>query len=150
MGIYLLACLFIIGTHLSQIPSALILIFEQAFSPDAAFGGFLGVLIIGIKRAVFSNEAGIGSAAIAHSAAKTSDPVEEGAVALLEPFIDTIIVCSMTALVIIITGAYSNPSNNLLIENNQGGALTSAAMGSEFHGSLIFFHWQCFYSPFPQ
>lgn len=129
-GIYLLACLFIIGTHLSQIPSALILIFEQAFSPDAAFGGFLGVLIIGIKRAVFSNEAGIGSAAIAHSAAKTSDPVEEGAVALLEPFIDTIIVCSMTALVIIITGAYSDPTNNLLIENNQGGALTSAAMGS--------------------
>ena len=129
-GIYLLACLFIIGTHLSQIPSALILIFEQAFSPDAAFGGFLGVLIIGIKRAVFSNEAGIGSAAIAHSAAKTADPVEEGAVALLEPFIDTIIVCSMTALVIIITGAYSDPSNNLLIENNQGGALTSAAMGS--------------------
>ena len=129
-GIYLLACLFIIGTHLSQIPSALILIFEQAFSPDAAFGGFLGVLIIGIKRAVFSNEAGIGSAAIAHSAAKTSDPVEEGAVALLEPFIDTIIVCSMTALVIIITGAYSDPSNNLLIANNQGGALTSAAMGS--------------------
>ena len=129
-GIYLLACLFIIGTHLSQIPSALILIFEQAFSPDAAFGGFLGVLIIGIKRAVFYNEAGIGSAAIAHSAAKTSDPVEEGAVALLEPFIDTIIVCSMTALVIIITGAYSDPANNLLIENNQGGALTSAAMGS--------------------
>lgn len=129
-GIYLLACLFIIGTHLSQIPSALILIFEQAFSPDAAFGGFLGVLIIGIKRAVFSNEAGIGSAAIAHAAAKTSDPVEEGTVALLEPFIDTIIVCSMTALVIIITGAYSDPANNLLIENNQGGALTSAAMGS--------------------
>ena len=92
--------------------------------------GFLGVLIIGIKRAVFSNEAGIGSAAIAHAAAKTSDPVEEGTVALLEPFIDTIIVCTMTALVIIITGAYSDPANNLLIENNQGGALTSAAMGS--------------------
>ena len=88
----------------------------------------MGVLIIGIKRAVFSNEAGIGSAAIAHAAAKTSDPVEEGTVALLEPFIDTIIVCSMTALVIIITGAYSDPANNLLIENNQGGALTSAAM----------------------
>ena len=114
----------------SQIPSAFILIFEQAFSPDAAFGGFLGVLIIGIKRAVFSNEAGIGSAAIAHSAAKTSDPVEEGVVALLEPFIDTIVVCTMTALVIIITGAYNDPSNAILIENNQGGALTSSAMGS--------------------
>ena len=129
-GIYLLACVFILGTHFTQIPSAFVLIFEQAFSPDAAFGGFLGVLIIGIKRAVFSNEAGIGSAAIAHSAAKTSDPVEEGVVALLEPFIDTIVVCTMTALVIIITGAYNDPSNAILIENNQGGALTSSAMGS--------------------
>ena len=129
-GIYLLACIFIIGTNFSQIPSAFALIFEQAFSPDAAFGGFLGVLIIGIKRAVFSNEAGIGSAAIAHAAARTSHPVEEGVVALLEPFIDTIVVCTMTALVIIITGAYTDPSNALLIENNQGGALTSSAMGS--------------------
>ena len=101
---------------------------RTGFSPDAAFGGFLGVLIIGVKRAVFSNEAGIGSAAIAHSAAKVSDPVEEGVVALLEPFIDTIVVCSMTALVIIITGAYLDPANADLIANNQGGALTSAAM----------------------
>ena len=129
-GIYILACLFILGTHFKEIPSALSLIIEQAFSPDAAFGGFLGVLIIGIKRAVFSNEAGIGSAAIAHSAAKTSNPVEEGVVALLEPFIDTIVICTMTALVIIITGAYLDPANLLFIENNQGGALTSSAMGS--------------------
>jgi len=128
-GIYLLACLFILGTHLGAIPGAVSLIFEQAFSPDAAFGGFLGVLIIGVKRAVFSNEAGIGSAAIAHSAAKVKNPVEEGAVALLEPFIDTIVVCTMTALVIIITGAYLDPANQDLISNNQGGALTSAAMG---------------------
>ena len=127
-GIYLLACLFILITHISEIPAAVALMFEQAFSPDAAFGGFLGVLIIGVKRAVFSNEAGIGSAAIAHSAAKVSDPVEEGVVALLEPFIDTIVVCSMTALVIIITGAYLDPANADLIANNQGGALTSAAM----------------------
>ena len=111
--------------------SAFALIFEQAFSPDAAFGGFLGVLIIGIKRAVFSNEAGIGSAAIAHSAAKVSNPVEEGSVALLEPFIDTIVVCTMTALVIIITGSYLDPANADFISNNhQEGALTSAAMGS--------------------
>jgi AGCS family alanine or glycine:cation symporter len=128
-GIYLLACIFILITHISAIPSAFGLIFEQAFSPDAAFGGFLGVLIIGVKRAVFSNEAGIGSAAIAHSAAKVSDPIEEGVVALLEPFIDTIVVCTMTALVIIITGAYIDPANADLIANNQGGALTSAAMG---------------------
>ena len=128
-GIYLLACLFILGTHIGAIPAAITLILEQAFSPDAAFGGFLGVLIIGVKRAVFSNEAGIGSAAIAHSAAKVKNPVEEGVVALLEPFIDTIVVCTMTALVIIITGAYHDPANSDLIANNQGGALTSAAMG---------------------
>ena len=129
-GIYLLACFYILLANLSLIPNAIKLIIEGAFSPDAAFGGFLGVLIIGIKRAVFSNEAGIGSAAIAHSAAKVSHPVEEGIVALLEPFIDTIVVCSMTALVIIITGAYLDPDNIHFIENNKGGALTSAAMGS--------------------
>ena len=94
------------------------------------YGGFLGVLIIGVKRAVFSNEAGIGSAAIAHSAAKVEHPVEEGIVALLEPFIDTVVVCTMTALVIIITGAYLDPANKELIDGNEGGALTSAAMGS--------------------
>tara|TARA_B100000963_G_scaffold50808_1_gene38937 strand:- start:3680 stop:5188 length:1509 start_codon:yes stop_codon:yes gene_type:complete len=129
-GIYVLACIFIIGTHASLIPSAFALIIESAFNPDAAFGGFIGVLIIGVKRAVFSNEAGIGSAAIAHSAAKVSHPVEEGIVALLEPFIDTIVVCTMTALVIILTGAYSDPNNAEFIASNQGGALTSAAMGS--------------------
>lgn len=128
-GIYLIACIYILTVKLPLIPSAFALIFQQAFSPDAAFGGFLGVLIIGVKRAVFSNEAGIGSAAIAHSAAKVSDPIEEGVVALLEPFIDTIVVCTMTALVIIVTGAYMDPANVHLIENNQGGALTSAAMG---------------------
>jgi AGCS family alanine or glycine:cation symporter len=79
---------------------------------------------------VFSNEAGIGSAAIAHSAAKVKDPIEEGIVALLEPFIDTIVVCTMTALVIIITGAYIDPANAELIAKNQGGALTSVAMSS--------------------
>jgi len=129
-GVYLIACIFILVSKFSLIPAAFALIFEQAFSPDAAFGGFLGVLIIGVKRAVFSNEAGIGSAAIAHSAAKVSNPVEEGSVALLEPFIDTIVVCTMTALVIIITGSYMDPSNAEFIANNQGGALTSAAMGS--------------------
>ena len=129
-GVYLIACIFILVSKFALIPAAFALIFEQAFSPDAAFGGFLGVLIIGVKRAVFSNEAGIGSAAIAHSAAKVSNPVEEGSVALLEPFIDTIVVCTMTALVIIITGSYIDPSNSEFIANNQGGALTSAAMGS--------------------
>ena len=82
-GVYLLACIFILFSLSDKIPSAVRLIFEEAFNPQSAFGGFLGVLIIGVKRAVFSNEAGIGSAAIAHSAAKVSHPVEEGIVALL-------------------------------------------------------------------
>jgi len=129
-GTYLLACIFILGCHFEKIPLAFTTIINEAFSPNAAFGGFLGVLIIGVKRAVFSNEAGIGSAAIAHSAAKVKNHIEEGVVALLEPFIDTIVVCTMTALVIIITGAYLDPSNAELIANNQGGALTSAAMSS--------------------
>ena len=130
-GVYLLACLTILAMHVTEIPAAFILIIEEAFTPNAAYGGFLGVLIIGVKRAVFSNEAGIGSAAIAHSAAKVEHPVEEGVVALLEPFIDTVVVCTMTALVIILTGAYADPANQALIDENQGGALTSAAMGSE-------------------
>ena len=129
-GFYVLACLYILATHASEVPGAVGTIVDGAFNPDAAFGGFVGVLIIGIKRAVFSNEAGIGSAAIAHSAAKVKHPVEEGVVALLEPFIDTVVVCSMTALVIVITGAYTDPANAELISSNQGGALTSAAMGS--------------------
>ena len=129
-AVYLLACSIILFTHFTEIPSAISLIFESAFSFDAGVGGFLGILIIGVKRAVFSNEAGIGSAAIAHSAAKVNHPAEEGIVALLEPFIDTIVVCTMTALVIIITGAYSAPENSVYIANDQGGALTSAAMAS--------------------
>ena len=88
-GAYVLAALFILATNLTEIPAAIGLIVSQAFSPEAAYGGFLGVLVIGVKRAVFSNEAGVGSAAIAHSAAKTEEPVSEGIVALLEPFIDT-------------------------------------------------------------
>jgi AGCS family alanine or glycine:cation symporter len=139
-AIYLLACLVILGMHFDAIPGAIALIFKSAFSLEAGFGGFLGILVIGVKRAVFSNEAGIGSAAIAHSAAKVSHPTEEGVVALLEPFIDTIVVCTMTALVIIITGVYepltftSDPGEQSMIQGyidgNKGGALTSTAMKS--------------------
>ncbi|MGE3998820.1 MAG: alanine:cation symporter family protein, partial [Planctomycetaceae bacterium] len=85
----------------------------------------------GFKRAAFSNEAGVGSAAIAHSAARTKYPVREGIVALLEPFIDTVVVCTMTALVIVITGAYANPDYAGFIEKNNGAGLTSAAMQKE-------------------
>ena len=139
-GVYLLACVVILGMNYTAIPGAFALIFESAFSFEAGLGGFLGILIIGVKRAVFSNEAGIGSAAIAHSAAKVSHPAEEGVVALLEPFIDTIVVCTMTALVIIITGVYdpstfsADPGQQQTLQNyidgNKGGALTSAAMAS--------------------
>ena len=91
------------------------------------------MLVIGTKRAVFSNEAGVGSAAIAHSAAKTDEPVSEGIVALLEPFIDTVVVCTMTGLVIVITGCYDRgvPANEALIVADNGAALTMKAMGSE-------------------
>ncbi|MDP6923014.1 MAG: amino acid carrier protein, partial [Lutibacter sp.] len=102
-GVYVLAALVIIVGNYGQIPQAFGQIISGAFSPVAIAGGFVGVLIQGFKRAAFSNEAGIGSASIAHSAVKTNEPVTEGLVALLEPFIDTVVVCTMTALVIVIT-----------------------------------------------
>ena len=98
---YIIACLYIIGMNFSYIDDAFALIIGQAFTPEAGLGGFLGVLIVGFRRAAFSNEAGAGSASIAHSAVKTKYPASEGLVALLEPFIDTVVICTMTALVII-------------------------------------------------
>lgn len=100
--IYVLACVTILVMNIGSVPSAISQIFTQAFSPVAAVGGLLGVLIQGFQRAAFSNEAGAGSAAIAHSAVKTKYPASEGIVALLEPFIDTVVICTMTALVIVI------------------------------------------------
>ena len=126
---HIIGAMFIIFVNISAVPAAFAEIFRQAFNPDAVYGGILGTMVIGFQRAAFSNEAGAGSAAIAHSAAKTDYPVREGIVALLEPFIDTVIVCTMTALVIVITGAYNNPAYADLIVNNKGAALTSRAMG---------------------
>lgn len=130
-GIYILACLAIIIMQVEQIPACFKAIWDGAFSDNAMYGGFLGVLIIGFKRAAFSNEAGVGSAAIAHSAAKTKYPVREGIVASLGPFVDTIMICTMTALVMIITGAYNDPQYADLIKSDNGAALTSAAMNSQ-------------------
>ena len=113
---YVICVLYILFTNMGEIPGAFSRIFVEAFSPKAAYGGFLGVLVIGIKRAVFSNEAGAGSASIAHSAAKTDVPVKEGFVALLEPFIDTVVVCTMTALVIIITGVCDKPDERVSLD----------------------------------
>lgn len=128
-GIYVLACLWILFAHAGDIPWAFGQIFGGAFSPEAGYGGLIGVLVVGFQRAAFSNEAGVGSAAIAHSAAKTKYPAREGAVALLEPFIDTIVICTMTALVIVITRAYENPDYEAIRVAKQGAALTSRAFG---------------------
>ncbi|MEC9259122.1 MAG: alanine/glycine:cation symporter family protein [Candidatus Poribacteria bacterium] len=125
-GIYVLASIFIILTHISQIPETIRLIFTMAFTKNAYYGGFFGVLIMGVRRAAFSNEAGLGSAAIAHAAAKTEEPVREGIVGMIGPFIDTIIVCSMTAMVVIITGTWNDPS----ISQSAGVTLTTEAFGS--------------------
>lgn len=104
VGVYVAAALVVIFGNIGAVPGAFATILSSAFSPDAAYGGIVGVLIVGFQRAAFSNEAGIGSASIAHSAAKTDEPISEGLVALLEPFIDTVVICTMTALVIVISG----------------------------------------------
>ncbi len=130
---YVLAALYILALNFAAIPGAIRLIVTEAFTPDAAYGGFLGVLVIGIKRAVFSNEAGVGSAAIVHSAAKTDEPVSEGIVALLEPFIDTVVVCTITALVVVVTGAYNAPELSSAIEADQGAKVTLYAFANGGH-----------------
>lgn len=104
-GIYVVAALIIILFNITQVPRAFGEIIGGAFSPTGIAGGFVGVLIQGFRRGAFSNEAGVGSAAIAHSAVRTEHPASEGVVALLEPFIDTVVVCTMTALVIVITNS---------------------------------------------
>ncbi|MFG2678153.1 alanine/glycine:cation symporter family protein [Streptomyces sp. NPDC048392] len=106
-GIYVVACLVVILVNVTAVPDAVGTIVEEAFNPEGVAGGVLGALIIGFKRAAFSNEAGLGSAPIAHSAVKTKHPASEGLVALLEPFIDTVVVCTMTALTIVI----ANPAS---------------------------------------
>ena len=112
--LYLCMAVFVLAANYKEIPHGLLVIFQSAFYLKAGFGGFMGALIVGFQRGAFSNEAGLGSSPIAHSAAKVSHPVEEGAVALLEPFIDTIVICTMTALLIVITGVYDNPEYAIL------------------------------------
>ncbi len=134
--IYVAACLWIVIANISEVPAAFVAIFNGAFNLDAGMGGLIGVLIIGFQRAAFSNEAGIGSAAIAHSAAKTPYPVREGIVALMEPFIDTVVICTMTALVIVLTSHYAaaeglSPEVLEMIKANQGAKVTASAFGSQ-------------------
>lgn len=119
--LYMLAALVVLATNYYALPNALLLILRMAFTDNAVYGGMLGVLIIGVQRATFSNEAGLGSAAIAHAAAKTSEPVREGMVGMMEPFIDTIMVCMMTALVVVVTGVWERPD---LVGGNQNLGVT--------------------------
>ncbi len=130
--VYVSAGLVIIFSNLSAVPATFAAIINGAFSPEGIAGGVVGVLFQGFKRAAFSNEAGVGSAAIAHAAVRTNRPVTEGIVALYEPFVDTIVVCTITALVIIVTGTW-DPS----VDPSQGVALTSAA----FESTLSWFPW---------
>jgi len=126
VGVYVGFAIIIILIHIENIGAAFGAIYNGAFSPTALKGGVIGVLIVGFQRAAFSNEAGVGSASIAHSASKTKHPVSEGVVALLEPFVDTVLVCTMTALVLIFTGFATDPGGL------NGSELTSAAFSNVF------------------
>ncbi|MEM1113022.1 MAG: alanine/glycine:cation symporter family protein [Pseudomonadota bacterium] len=121
--LYLLSALVIIVMSADQIPGAIALILSEAFSVQSATGGAIGALVVGFQRALFSNEAGIGSASIAHSAVKTEEPASEGLVSLLEPFIDTVVICTLTSLVIVTT-AYPH---GLVDQGFEGIELTSAS-----------------------
>ena len=147
--LYILACVYILLINYSFIPEAVALIFREAFNPQAAgVGGFIGVLMIGFQRAAFSNEAGAGSASIAHSAVKTKYSASEGLVALLEPFIDTVVICTMTALVIITYnssemftyGGDGSGSGGVMIgdEYYEGAGITQMAFAEYIPGSDIF------------
>jgi len=124
-AIYLSAAFVILAINVEAIPAAIATILKGAFAPEAAYGGVIGVIIQGFRRAAYSNEAGIGSSPIAHSAARTKDPVSEGFVGLLEPFIDTVVICTISALVIVVSGVYLQPGLD-------GVQMTSAAFSSVF------------------
>ena len=114
VGLYLLAAFIIIFKNVQQIPSVFMIIFKDAFTGESVAGGAIGsMIIIGVRRGLFSNEAGTGTETMAHGAAKTKEPIREGLVAMLGPFIDTIIVCSITALIILISGVYTEDVNGV-------------------------------------
>lgn len=121
-GLYIAAMFVILAVNASAVPAAFATILDMAFEPGAVEGGIIGVFVVGMRRAVFSSEAGVGTAVIAHSAAKTHHPASEGMVALLEPMLDTMIVCMATALVIVVTGVWDDGYGDI--------AMTSAAFGS--------------------
>ena len=128
---YVIGSLIVLGINFDKIPWAFSAILSQAFSPTSMAGGVIGVMILGFQRAAFSNEAGIGSAAIAHSTMKTDNPIKAGFIGLMEPFIDTVIICTMTGLVIITT-IYSP---DIASQGLQGIQLTSKAFSSSISWS---------------
>ncbi len=130
---YIAMGLLVITLNAERLPWAISAIFTQAFAPEAMVGGFVGVMILGFQRAVFSNEAGIGSAAIAHSAVRTDEPSTEGFVGLMEPFIDTVVICTLTALVILTTIYHPGLSEGGV----QGVELTSSAFASTLSWSPL-------------
>ena len=143
--LYIIACIYILAVNFSFLDDAFALIIQEAFNPTAiGVGGFIGVLMIGFKRAAFSNEAGVGSASIAHSAVKTKYAGSEGLVALLEPFIDTVVICTLTALVIITfnsTGIFSyGGEGGVMIDGviYEGAGITSKAFAEYIPFSDIF------------
>ncbi len=123
-AVYIAMALVVLAFHVGDIPAALVTIFTGAFTPEAGLGALFGALLVGVQRASFSNEAGLGSAAVSQSSVRTDNPVEQGFVGMLGPFIDTIVVCSVTAIVIVITGAYETGSGV------EGVELTSRAFES--------------------
>ncbi|MEM6333039.1 MAG: alanine/glycine:cation symporter family protein [Planctomycetota bacterium] len=115
-AVYVMACLFIVLANVGELPRLIGMVFSNAFAVESAFGGLIGAMMVGFQRAAFSSEAGVGSSAIAHAAAQTKEPVREGFVASLEPFIDTVVICFMTGMVVLITNAY--------LEEEGGAAVT--------------------------
>ena len=139
VGIYIAGALAVLFAHTTEIPAAIGKIIGGAFNNDAMYGGIIGVLIQGFRRASFSNEAGIGSASIAHSAARTNEPVSEGIVALLEPFIDTVVICTMTALVIIISDYGAFEQAEVLASAQAGNLQAINLTSSAFSSTLSWF-----------
>jgi len=126
MAVYLLMTVWVLAVHVSQVPAVLMSIVSEAFNPSAVGGGFIGVMLIGVSRGVFSNEAGVGTEVMAHGAARTSEPIREGLVATLGPVFDTLVVCTCTAVVVLLAGDWQAPGEL------SGITLTANA----FHGEM--------------
>lgn len=123
-GIYIMACIIVLLVNVARLPEALAVIVRSAFMPESVAGGIIGATVQGFRRAAFSSEAGLGSAPMAHATVRTREPMSQGFAALLEPFLDTVVICLLTALIIVVTGVYQQGGAV------QGIALTSAAFAT--------------------